>query len=285
VIEYAPSDLEQAPPKLYVPVTEAHLVSKYVGAGKARPQLNTLGGTRWTKAKAQAAEAVRDLAGELLTIQAARESEAGHAFSADTSWQREFESSFLYEETPDQMRAIIQTKTDMETARPMDRLICGDVGYGKTEVALRAAFKSVMGGKQVAILVPTTVLAQQHFNTFRERMSDYPVRIELLSRFRTRHEQQQVIKDLAAGAVDIVIGTHRLVQEDVAFKDLGFVTDEETFRVLHKGSSQLRKLVDVPTLSATPIPRTLYLALTARDMSAIETLPQDRFPLKPSLSI
>ena len=284
VIEYAPSDPEQPPPKLYVPVREAHLVSKYVGAGKARPPLNTLGGGRWNKTKAQAAQSIRDLASELLAIQAARESQPGHAFPPDTSWQREFESSFLYEETPDQMRAILETKADMETPRPMDRLICGDVGYGKTEVAIRAAFKAVMGGRQVAILVPTTVLAQQHFNTFRERMSDYPLRVEMLSRFRTRSEQQRVIKDLASGAVDIVIGTHRLVQDDIVFKDLGLVVidEEQRFGVLQKEKfKRLRQLVDVLTLSATPIPRTLYLALTgARDMSTIVTPPQDRLPVE-----
>ncbi|MBI3874944.1 MAG: DEAD/DEAH box helicase, partial [Verrucomicrobia bacterium] len=197
VIEYAETDPDQPPPKLYVPVTEAHLVSKYVGAGKVRPPLNQLGGHRWAKAKEQAEHAVRDLAAELLAIQAARETQAGHAFKADTPWQREFEGSFVYEETPDQSRAIVETKTDMERPKPMDRLICGDVGYGKTEVAIRAAFKAVMDGRQVAVLVPTTVLAQQHFNTFRERMADYPVRIELLSRFRTRREQARVVRDLA----------------------------------------------------------------------------------------
>jgi transcription-repair coupling factor (superfamily II helicase) len=284
VIEYAPSDPSQPAPKLYVPVTEAHLVSKYVGTGKARPALNALGGARWTKAKEQAERAVRDLAGELLSIQAARESEAGHPFPTDTPWQREFESAFVYEETPDQMRAIIETKNDLERPKPMDRLICGDVGYGKTEVAIRAAFKAVMGGKQVALLVPTTVLAQQHFNTFRERMADYPIRIELLSRFRTARQQKQVIQELTAGAVDIVIGTHRLVQSDIVFKDLGLVIidEEQRFGVLHKEKFKLlRKLVDVLTLSATPIPRTLYLALTgARDMSTIETPPQDRLPVQ-----
>ncbi len=199
VIEYAPTDPAQPPPKLYVPVTEAHLVSKYVGTGKARPPLNTLGGSRWAKAKAQAEQAVRDVASELLQIQAARESQAGHAFGPDAPWQREFESAFLFEETPDQMRAILETKADMQRPKPMDRLICGDVGFGKTEVGIRAAFKAVMDGRQVAVLVPTTVLAQQHFNTFRERMADYPVRIELLSRFRTRRAQQRVIKDLVSG--------------------------------------------------------------------------------------
>jgi transcription-repair coupling factor (superfamily II helicase) len=284
VIEYAPADDDQEPPKLYVPVTEAHLVSKYVGAGKVNPPLNQLGGTRWAKAKEHAATAVRDVAAELLRIQAVRESQPGHAFPADVTWQREFESSFIYEETVDQMKAILETKADMERPKPMDRLICGDVGFGKTEVAIRAAFKAVMGGKQVAILVPTTVLAQQHYNNFRERMADYPVRVELLSRFRTKGEQTRVVKELATGAVDIIIGTHRLVQEDVAFKDLGLVVidEEQRFGVLHKEKfKRLRTLVDVLTLSATPIPRTLYLALTgARDMSTIQTPPHDRLPVE-----
>jgi transcription-repair coupling factor (superfamily II helicase) len=284
VIEYAPSDPAGEPPKLYVPVTESHLVSKYVGAGKARPPLNTLGGNRWAKAKEHAERAVRDVAAELLQIQAARESQSGHAFKTDTPWQREFESSFIYEETPDQLRSINEAKGDMERAKPMDRLICGDVGFGKTEVAIRAAFKAVMDGKQVAILVPTTVLAQQHYNTFCERMADYPVRLELLSRFRTRRQQQQVVKNLANGSVDIVIGTHRLVQSDIVFKDLGLVVidEEQRFGVLHKEKfKRLRTLVDVLTLSATPIPRTLYLALTgARDMSTIQTPPHDRLPVE-----
>ncbi len=284
VIEYAPANPGDEPPKLYVPVTEAHLVGKYVGAGKAHPPLNTLGGTRWKKAKEQAERAVRDVAAELLQIQAARELQAGHAFKADAPWQREFESAFIFEETPDQWRAIRETKSDMEKPKPMDRLICGDVGFGKTEVAIRAAFKAVMDGKQVAVLVPTTVLAQQHFNVFRERMADYPVRIELLSRFRTRREQQRVVKDLANGGVDIVIGTHRLIQNDITFKDLGLVVidEEQRFGVLHKEKfKRLRTLVDVLTLSATPIPRTLYLALTgARDMSTIQTPPHDRLPVE-----
>ncbi|MFN3408771.1 MAG: transcription-repair coupling factor [Limisphaerales bacterium] len=284
VIEYAPADPLQPAPKLYVPVTEAHLVGKYVGVGKVRPPLNTLTGTRWRKAKEQAERAVRDVAAELLQIQAVRESQAGHAFGPDTPWQREFEGAFLYEETPDQWRAIQETKADMERPKPMDRLICGDVGFGKTEVAIRAAFKAVMGGKQVAVLVPTTVLAQQHFNTLRERMADYPVRIELLSRFRSRREQARVLGELARGAVDIVVGTHRLVQPDVVFKDLGLVVidEEQRFGVLHKERfKRLRTLVDVLTLSATPIPRTLYLALTgARDMSTIQTPPQDRLPVE-----
>ncbi len=284
VIEYAPAHPGDEPPKLYVPVTEAHLVGKYVGAGKAHPPLNTLGGTRWQKAKEQAERAVRDVAAELLQIQAARETQPGHAFKPDAPWQREFESAFLFEETPDQWRAIQEAKSDMEKPKPMDRLICGDVGFGKTEVAIRAAFKAVMDGKQVAVLVPTTVLAQQHFNVFRERMADYPIRIELLSRFRTRRQQRRVVKDLAEGGVDMVIGTHRLIQSDITFKDLGLVVidEEQRFGVLHKEKfKRLRTLVDVLTLSATPIPRTLYLALTgARDMSTIQTPPHDRLPVE-----
>lgn len=284
VLEYAPTSPDQPPPKLYVPVTEAHLVSKYVGAGRARPPLSTLGGARWAKAKAQTADAVRDLAAELLRLQAARASQPGYGFPPDQPWQREFESAFLYEETQDQLRAISETKADMEAAKPMDRLICGDVGFGKTEVAIRAAFKAVLAGKQVGILVPTTVLAQQHFNTFRERMADYPVRIELLSRFRTKGEQAKVLDALTAGAVDVVIGTHRVVQPDVQFKDLGLVIvdEEQRFGVGHKERlKQLRQMVDVLTLSATPIPRTLYMALTgARDLSTIETPPQDRLPVE-----
>jgi transcription-repair coupling factor (superfamily II helicase) len=284
VIEYAPSGDAIEPPKLYVPVSEAHLVSKYVGAGKVNPPLNQLGGTRWHKAKEQAEKSVRDVAAEFLRIQAVRETQVGHAFKPDTQWQREFESAFIYEETRDQITAIAETKADLERPKPMDRLICGDVGFGKTEVAIRAAFKAVMDGKQVAILVPTTVLAQQHFNNFRERMADYPVRVELLSRFRTKREQKKVVEDLAAGAVDIVIGTHRIVQEDIAFKDLGLVVidEEQRFGVLHKEKfKRLRTMVDVLTLSATPIPRTLYLALTgARDMSTIQTPPHDRLPVE-----
>lgn len=284
VIEYAPREPGESPPRLYVPVTEAHLVSKYVGAGRVRPPLHTLGGHRWLVARERAERAVRDVAAELLRVAAARAAQPGHAFGPDTPWQREFEATFPYEETPDQLRTIAEVKADMEKPRPMDRLVCGDVGFGKTEVALRAAFKAVMDGKQVAVLVPTTVLAQQHYNTFRDRMAEFPVRVELLSRFRTRREQRQVIEGLAQGAVDIVIGTHRLLQDDVRFKDLGLVVvdEEQRFGVLHKERlKQLRTQVDVLTLSATPIPRTLYLALTgARDLSLIQTPPQDRLPVE-----
>ena len=288
VIEYATTQEGMPPPRLYVPVSEAHLVSKYIGAGKARPSLSTLGGGRWAKTKTQAESAVRDLAAELLSIQAKRAAQPGHSFPGDTPWQREFESAFIYEETADQARAIQDAKRDLEAPKPMDRLICGDVGFGKTEVAIRAAFKAVMGGKQVAVLVPTTVLAQQHYNTFRERMADYPIRVELLSRFRSPREQKRVVQDLGTGGVDIVIGTHRLVQGDIHFKDLGLVIvdEEQRFGVLQKEKlKRLRHLVDVLTLSATPIPRTLYLAMCgARDMSTIETPPQDRLPVKTIVS-
>lgn len=284
VIEYAPREPGGETPKLYVPVTEAHLVSKYVGAGKARPQLSTLGGTRWTKAKHEAERAVRDLAGDLLRVQAARATQSGYAFPADNNWQREFEAAFEFEETPDQLKAIEAAKRDLEAPKPMDRLLCGDVGFGKTEVAIRAAFKAVMGGKQVAILVPTTVLAQQHYNNFRERMTEFPVRVELFSRFRTTKQQKAVMAAAANGTVDIVIGTHRLVSPDMVFKDLGLVIvdEEQKFGVKHKEQFKLlRATVDVLTLSATPIPRTLYMALTgARDLSTLETPPQDRLPVE-----
>ncbi len=272
-------------PKLYVPVTEAHLVSKYVGAGKAHPPLNTLGGTRWHKAKEQTERAVRDVAAELLAHSGrARNAGRPRVSSRTRTGSANLKARSSTKKPPIKSRAIAETKSDMERAKPMDRLICGDVGFGKTEVAIRAAFKAVMDGKQVAILVPTTVLAQQHFNTFRERMADYPIRVELLSRYRTPREQNRVVKNLAAGAVDIVIGTHRIVQDDIVFKDLGLVVidEEQRFGVLHKEKfKRLRTLVDVLTLSATPIPRTLYLALTgARDMSTIQTPPHDRLPVE-----
>ena len=284
VIEYGTRDPEQDSPKLYVPVSEAHLVSKYVGTGRARPPLSILGGKRWAKAKADAEKAVSDVAADLLKLQASREAQPGHEFGDDTPWQREFEGSFPFEETPDQWTAIEAAKRDMQQPKPMDRLVCGDVGFGKTEVAIRAAFKAVMGGKQVAVLVPTTVLAQQHFNTFVERMAEFPVSVELLSRFRTKKQADAVIAALAAGSGDVVIGTHKLVQPNVRFKDLGLVIidEEQRFGVLHKEKlKMLRQTVDVLTLTATPIPRTLHMALTgARDMSTIETPPQDRLPIE-----
>ena len=284
VIEFGTRDPEQEPPRLFVPVSEAHLVSKYVGTGKAKPPLSILGGKRWSKAKADAEKAVADLAADLLKIQASREAQPGHAFGGDTPWQREFEGSFPYEETRDQWSAIQAAKQDMERPRPMDRLVCGDVGFGKTEVAIRAAFKAVMGGRQVAVLVPTTVLAQQHYNTFRERMAEFPISVELLSRFRSKKQADATIDGLATGSVDIVIGTHKLIQKNVRFKELGLVIidEEQRFGVLHKEKlKMLRQTVDVLTLTATPIPRTLHMALTgARDMSTIETPPQDRLPIE-----
>ncbi|MGI9115457.1 MAG: transcription-repair coupling factor [Chthoniobacterales bacterium] len=270
--------------KLYVPLEQAYLVSRYVGLGKKSPPLSSLADARWARAKKSAAASIFDYAGKMLELQAERQTHPGHAFGADTKWQAEFEHSFPYRETPDQLTAIIDTKGDMEQPRPMDRLLCGDVGFGKTEVAIRAAFKAVMDGKQVAVLAPTTVLAQQHFETFRQRMLDYPIRIEMLSRFRSPAAQKKILKLLREGGVDIVIGTHRLISGDVLFKDLGLVVidEEQRFGVLHKEKfKDLFKLVDVLTLSATPIPRTLYLSLVGvKDMSTIETPPQNRLPVE-----
>jgi transcription-repair coupling factor (superfamily II helicase) len=252
--------------------------------GKKSPALSSLGDTKWMRAKKNAAASIYDYAGKMLALQAERQTHPGHAFGPDTKWQAEFEHSFPFRETPDQMKAIIDTKIDMEHSQPMDRLICGDVGFGKTEVAIRAAFKAVMDGKQVAVLAPTTVLAQQHFEVFRQRMLDYPVRIEMLSRFRSQSEQKKVLQLLREGGVDIVIGTHRLISGDVVFKDLGLVVidEEQRFGVLHKEKfKELFKLVDVLTLSATPIPRTLYLSLVGiKDMSTIETPPLNRLPVE-----
>ena len=270
--------------KLYVPLEQAYLVSRYVGVGKKSPALSSLGDAKWARAKKNAAASIFDYAGKMLAVQAERETHPGHPFSPDTKWQTEFEHSFPFRETPDQMKAIIDTKIDMEKPRPMDRLICGDVGFGKTEVAIRAAFKAVMDGKQVAVLAPTTVLAQQHFEVFRQRMLDYPVRIEMLSRFRSQSEQKKILDLLRKGGVDIVIGTHRLISGDVVFKDLGLVVidEEQRFGVLHKEKfKELFKLVGVLTLSATPIPRTLYLSLVGvKDMSTIETAPLNRLPVE-----
>jgi transcription-repair coupling factor (superfamily II helicase) len=270
--------------RLYVPLEQAYLVSRYVGIGKRSPQLSSLGDARWARAKRNAIASVFDYAGKMLAVQAERETSPGYAFGPDTKWQSEFEHSFPFRETPDQMKAIVDSKIDMEKPRPMDRLICGDVGFGKTEVAIRAAFKAVMAGKQVAVLAPTTVLAQQHFEVFRQRMLEYPVRIEMLSRFRSQSEQKKVLELLREGGVDIVIGTHRLISGDVAFKDLGLVVidEEQRFGVLHKEKfKELFKLVDVLTLSATPIPRTLYLSLVGvKDMSTIETPPLNRLPVE-----
>jgi transcription-repair coupling factor (superfamily II helicase) len=262
---------------LHVPLQESHLISRYVGLSKTKPQLGRIGSGRWEKARQAAERSTIDLAAELLRIHAAREAQPGFAFPPDNTWQKEFEASFPFTETPDQLKAIKESKSDMEQKRPMDRLICGDVGFGKTEVAIRAAFKAVQGGRQVAVLVPTTVLAQQHLNTFRERMAGYPVAVEMISRFRSRQDQKKIIEATTAGNVDILIGTHRVIQADVKFKELGLVIvdEEQRFGVKHK------ETVDVLSMSATPIPRTLYLALTgARDLSVIETPPGNRHPIQ-----
>ncbi|MCB1195931.1 transcription-repair coupling factor, partial [bacterium] len=278
VIEYANKGV------LYVPLIHSNLVRRYIGCGAGEtPKLDVLGSNSWMRKRKSVEEAVFDLAAEFLDIQAARKTLSGTQFKPDTPWEREFEAAFIYEETADQLSAIHSVKSDMESTRPMDRLICGDVGYGKTEVAIRAAFKAVMNGKQVAILVPTTILAQQHYKVFSERMADYPVNVEMLSRFRTNAQQRDIIKAANAGSIDILIGTHRLIQHDVRFKDLGLVIidEEQRFGVRHKEQlKRMRRMVDVLTMTATPIPRTLYLALVgARDMSTINTPPEDRLPV------
>jgi transcription-repair coupling factor (superfamily II helicase) len=276
-ITYAETD------RLFVPVQQLSLVSRYAAGEGAKPALHRLGSASWQKTKARAKKAIQDMAENLIQTYAARRARSGHAFGPDSVWQRELEASFPFEETPDQMRAIGEVRDDMESARPMDRLICGDVGYGKTEVAIRAAFKAVQGGKQVAVLVPTTILAQQHVLTFRERLADFPVRTEVLSRFRTAKEQKETLAALARGEVDILIGTHRLLSKDVVFPKLGLVVidEEHRFGVAQKERiRQLTKLVDVLAMTATPIPRTLNLSLAgARDMSVIETPPRDRLPV------
>jgi len=270
--------------KLYVPVERLDLVQRYSSAEANQPALDRLGGIGWQKTKAKAKRAMRDMADELLRLYAERKLVQGHAFPADAPWQREFEEGFEYTLTPDQETAIEDVKHDMETPTPMDRLLCGDVGYGKTEVAMRAAFKAVMDGKQTAILTPTTVLAYQHFDTFRQRFAPFPVKIELLSRFRSTKEQKDVVKRVEAGEVDVVIGTHRMLSKDVSFRDLGLVVvdEEQRFGVAHKERlKQLKKRVDVLTLSATPIPRTLNMSLSGlRDMSLIETPPSDRLAIQ-----
>ncbi len=279
-IAYAGTD------KLYIPTDQLDRITRYIGMGDAAPALSKLGGTEWVRAKQKAKESATLIAADLLRLYSVREMAEGHPFPSDEDqpWLQELEESFPYEETPDQGRAIAEVKADMERARPMDRLVCGDVGYGKTEVALRAAFKAVLDQRQVAVLVPTTVLALQHFNTFSQRLKPYPVRVELLSRFRSEKEQKEVLTDLALGRVDIVIGTHRLLQKDVVFNNLGLlvIDEEQRFGVGHKERlKQLRTEVDVLTLTATPIPRTLHMALIeVRDMSVIETPPHERLPIR-----
>ncbi|MDQ6606239.1 MAG: transcription-repair coupling factor, partial [Actinomycetota bacterium] len=277
-LEYAGSD------RVFVPVDQLAKISRYVGAGGEHPPLSKLGGTRWETLKARARRAAQELAGELLQLFAERKRREGHSFPPDTDWQREFEDAFPFTETPDQRDAIEFVKADMEAPRPMDRLICGDVGYGKTEVALRAAFKSVQDGKQVMMLVPTTILAQQHYGTFTERLKDYPVSIEHVSRFRPAAEQRAAVARFSRGEVDILIGTHRLLSRDVRAKDLGLliVDEEQRFGVKQKELlRQLKLKVDVIAMSATPIPRTLQISLAGiRDISVIETPPEGRRPIK-----
>ncbi|WP_010649005.1 transcription-repair coupling factor [Oceanobacillus massiliensis] len=270
--------------KLFVPIDQIDLVQKFVGSEGKEPKLYKLGGSEWAKVKRKVQSSVEDIADDLIKLYAEREAKKGFAFSEDTEMQREFESSFPYQETEDQLRCIEEIKQDMEKERPMDRLLCGDVGYGKTEVAIRAAFKAVADGKQVAILVPTTILAQQHFETIRERFQDHAINIGLLSRFRTKKQQTETLNGVRKGTVDVVIGTHRLLSKDVEYRDLGLliVDEEQRFGVKHKEKiKQLKTNVDVLTLTATPIPRTLHMSmLGVRDLSVIETPPENRFPIQ-----
>jgi transcription-repair coupling factor (superfamily II helicase) len=278
LLEYADGN------QLYLPVDRLDRISKYLGGDAAAAKLDRLGGASWQRVKESVRAALRQMAEDLLKLYAERAVAEGHAFAADTAWQREFEAAFRFEETPDQLRAIAEVKTDMEAVRPMDRLVAGDVGYGKTEVALRAAFKTILDGMQVAVLVPTTVLAQQHWATFSDRFAAFPARVELLSRFRSPREQKAIVEGLRTGSVDVVIGTHRLLSRDVVFKNLGLlvVDEEHRFGVAHKERiKQLRASVDVLALTATPIPRTLYMSLSGvRDLSVIETAPLDRLPVE-----
>ena len=276
LLQYAEND------RLYVPIEEFNRVSKYCGKDSA-PQLTGLGGPGWEKLKRKTKKAIADMAADLIKLYAERKIQEGFAFGEDTVWLRQLESSFPYEETPDQLKAINDVKFDMADTKPMDRLVCGDVGYGKTEVAVRAAFKAVEAGKQVAVLVPTTILAQQHLQTFSDRLKEFPVRVEMLSRFRTRKQQLETLRCLDEGTVDLVIGTHRLLSKDVQFKDLGLliVDEEHRFGVRHKEKlRRLKSTVDTISMTATPIPRTLQMSLMgARDMSLINTSPKDRLPI------
>jgi len=278
VIEYENQE------KLYVPIESMHLVQKYIAFQVRKPKLYKLGNKEWTRIKEKTRKGVQKLAWELLTLQAIRISSTGFAYAKDTQWQKDFENTFLFKETPDQIKATQEVKSDMESSKPMDRLLCGDVGYGKTEVAMRAAFKAVMDNKQVAYLVPTTILAEQHYHNFNARLKDFPVNVELLCRFKTGSEQAKIIKGLSDGSIDIVIGTHRLLSNDVVFKNLGLVIidEEQRFGVRAKEKlKQFRLSTDVLTLTATPIPRTLYMSLMgAKDMSVINTPPQNRLPIK-----
>jgi len=270
--------------RLYIPVDQVHLIQKYIGAEGKAPRLHSLGSGEWQRVKSRVKESVQQMAQELLSLYASRALAPGYSYGPDHPWQLEFESSFPYEETPDQLQAIADVKRDLEKPHPMDRLICGDVGYGKTEVALRAAFKVVMEGKQVALLVPTTILAQQHFRTFSERFAPFPFRVAQLSRFVSPAEQKKILEELAAGKIDIIIGTHRLLSDDVKFHDLGLliIDEEQRFGVRHKEKLKWMRLsVDVLAMTATPIPRTLHLSLVGvRDLSVIETPPENRYPVQ-----
>ncbi|MEW8987347.1 MAG: DEAD/DEAH box helicase, partial [Bacillus sp. (in: firmicutes)] len=274
----------QGTDKLYVPVEQIDLVQKYVGSEGKEPKIYKLGGNDWKRVKTKVQSSVQDIADDLIKLYAEREASVGYAFSPDGDMQREFESIFPYQETEDQLRSIQEIKKDMERERPMDRLLCGDVGYGKTEVAIRAAFKAIADGKQVALLVPTTILAQQHFETMRERFQDYPINIGLLSRFRSRKQQNETINGLKTGTVDVVVGTHRILSKDITYRDLGLliIDEEHRFGVKHNEKiKQLKTNVDVLTLTATPIPRTLHMSmLGVRDLSVIETPPENRFPVQ-----
>ncbi len=281
VIEYAPAKRGQPGDRIYVPTDSLDVISKYVGGEK--PNINRIGSGEWSKAKSRARKAVKQIAGELIRLYAARRSEPGFAFSPDTTWQRELESSFQFVETEDQLSTIQDVKQDMESSYPMDRLVCGDVGYGKTEIAIRAAFKATQDGKQVAVLVPTTLLVQQHLKTFSDRYSNFPIKVAGLSRFNTQKESKEIIKDIASGAIDVVIGTHRILSKDVNFRDLGLVIIDEEQRFGVEQKEELKKLrvrVDVLAMSATPIPRTLEMAITGiREMSTISTPPEERHPV------
>ncbi|MDU4143508.1 transcription-repair coupling factor, partial [Clostridium sp.] len=270
--------------KLYVPVDQLDLVQKYIGSEGKSPKVNKLGGAEWQKAKSKVKKSINEIAEDLVKLYAARAAVKGYKYSKDTEWQMQFEDEFPFQETPDQLSSIEEIKKDMESDKPMDRLLCGDVGYGKTEVALRAAFKAVMEGKQVAFLVPTTILAEQHYKNMIKRFSDFPIKIDMVSRFRTTKEQKSTLQSVKEGNVDILVGTHRLVSKDIVFKDLGLliVDEEQRFGVAQKEKiKNLKKNVDVLTLSATPIPRTLHMSLTGvRDISVIETPPEERYPIQ-----
>lgn len=269
---------------IYIPTNQLDLIQKYIGTEGKTPKLSKLGGTDWVKAKSRVKESLRELAGELVKLYAQRRTQKGFAFSDDTVWQKEFEEAFPYEETEDQLKCIEEIKVDMESDRPMDRLLCGDVGYGKTEVAIRAIFKAAMDGKQAAYLVPTTILAQQHFSNFKERMKDFPVKVDVISRFRTAADQKQILKDVKAGNIDVLVGTHRLLQKDIQFNDLGLlvVDEEQRFGVTHKEKlKNMKANVDSLTLTATPIPRTLHMSLVGiRDISVLEDPPEERYPVQ-----